>query len=128
MVNKAGLQQSAPPIGIAKSPFEYENSPKIFFRYPTLPMPPMAGGKYGIAPVFASSVTFNGEGWNVNRRFDSAGAMHAANEMIWLHNDEINGFPNVDLSKYVTQSSLMPFLIPTALAGVAIVAVILLSR
>ncbi len=28
---------------------------------------------------------------------DTAGAMHAANEMIWFHSDEINGFPDVHL-------------------------------
>jgi hypothetical protein len=29
--------------------------------------------------------------------FDTAGAMHASNELIWFHNDEVNGFPDVTL-------------------------------
>ena len=139
VVNKAGLQQSAPPLQIAKSPFEYKDVPEIFFRYPGMPMPPMAGGKYGIAPVFASSVTYKDGKWNVGRRFDTAGAMHASNEMIWLHNDEINGFPKVDLSKYVmkTSSSLhqgeakgmsvMPLIVSAAVIGVVIGLIVILQ-
>ena len=88
-------QQSAPPISVSKSEFEYEGEPEIFFRYPDMPFPPMAGGKYGIAPVFASSVTYGDGEWKIDRTFDSAGAMHASNEMIWLHHDEVDGFPEV---------------------------------
>jgi len=95
VLNKAGMQQSAPPIPVAKSTFEYEGEPEIFFRYPGMPYPPMAGGEYGIAPVFASSVTHTNGQWEMGRTFDSAGAMHASNEMIWLHHDEVNGFPEV---------------------------------
>lgn len=55
--NKAGLQISAPPLKIAKSPFEYKDEPETFFRYgPSQPVPPMAGGEFGVAPVFATSV------------------------------------------------------------------------
>jgi hypothetical protein len=54
----------------------------------------MAGGKYGVAPVFATEVRFDGSKWTVtDGRFDSAGAMHASNEFIRFHNDEVNGFP-----------------------------------
>ena len=95
VVDKAGLQLSAPPLPIAKSKFEYEGEPELFFRYPSMPFPPMAGGKYGIAPVFGTSVTYKDGKWEVNKIFDTAGAMHASNEMIWLHHDEINGFPDV---------------------------------
>lgn len=94
-VNISGLQISAPPVGLFKAPFEQEE-PEIFLRYPTTPVPPMAGGDYGIAPVFASSVTWDGTQWTaVQDNFDTAGAMHSANEMIWFHNDEVNGFPEV---------------------------------
>lgn len=33
----------------------------------------------------------------IDRNFDTAGAMHAANEFIWLHHNEVNGFPEVAL-------------------------------
>lgn len=100
VVNKGGLQISAPPIKIAKSPFEYEGEPATYFRYgDSQPIPPKAGGDFGIAPVFATSVAYADGAWQVSDgRFDTAGAMHASNEMIWFHYDEINGFPVVDLS------------------------------
>jgi hypothetical protein len=92
-VNKSGLQQAVPPIPVAKGAFEQEE-PVIFYGYPTVPMPPMAGGDFGIAPVFATEVSWDGSAWSVtNANFDSAGAMHASNEFIWFHNDEVNGFP-----------------------------------
>ena len=75
---------SAPPIKVAKSPFEYEGEPTTYFRYgKTQPVPPMAGGKFGVAPVFATEITYTGSGYKVtNPMFDSAGSMHASNEMI----------------------------------------------
>jgi len=99
-VNISGLQQSAPPLTAVKSPFEYEGEPETFFRYnASQPMPPMAGGEFGVAPVFATSVEISDGVWSVvDGTFDTAGAMHASNEMIWFHYDEINGFPVVDLS------------------------------
>ena len=100
VINKGGLQISAPPIKVAKSPFEYEGEPETYFRYDeSQPFPPMAGGEFGIAPVFATSTTYKDGKWTVtDSRFDTAGAMHTSNEMIWLHYDEINGFPEVDMS------------------------------
>lgn len=82
---------------IAKSPWEYEGEPESYFRYDGVTLPPMAGGEFGIAPVFATEVSLLQNGiWTVtDGRFDSAGAMHAANEMIWLHYDELNGFPEL---------------------------------
>ena len=99
-VNISGLQQSAPPLTAVKAPFEYEGEPPTFFRYnDSQPFPPMAGGAHGIAPVFATSVQYADGAWSVvDANFDTAGAMHASNEMIWFHYDEINGFPVVDLS------------------------------
>ena len=103
VMNKGGLLQSAPPIFIAKSPFEYEGEPALYFRYDqSQPVPPMAGGDFGIAPVFATSIGYSNGAWSViDGNFDSAGAMHASNEMIWFHYDEINGFPDVDLSDII---------------------------
>lgn len=94
-VNKSGMQQSVPPIPVAKGKFE-QDEPPIFYGYPSIPMPPMAGGEFGVAPVFASEVSWDGSQWSVtDGRFNSAGAMHASNEFIWFHNDEVNGFPEV---------------------------------
>ena len=94
-VNLSGLQQSVPPVSVAKDPFEQEE-PVIYFGHPNVPVPPKAGGDYGIAPVFATEVTWDGGSWSVtNGRFDAAGAMHASNEFIWFHNDEVNGFPEI---------------------------------
>jgi hypothetical protein len=96
LVNKSGLQQSVPPLEVGKDKFEQEN-PQIYYGYPTLPMPPMAGGDYGVAPVFAAEVTYSAGQWTVSDpRFDSAGAMHTSNEFIWFHNDEVNGFPEIN--------------------------------
>ena len=91
ILNKAGMQQSAPPIMAGM----HEGEPEIYFKYPGMPLPPMAGGQYGIAPMFASSVTYKDGKWEIDRTFDTAGAMHAANEMIWLHHDEVDGFPTL---------------------------------
>ena len=94
-VNISGLQIAAPPIGLFKAPFEQEEPP-LFLRYPSTPVPPKAGGTFGIAPVFAASVTWNGWNWTANQfNYDTAGAMHTSNEMIWFHNDEVNGFPEI---------------------------------
>lgn len=94
-VNKSGLQQSVPPVPVAKGEFE-QDEPVIYYGYPAIPKPPMAGGDYGIAPVFATEVSWDGSQWEVSDgRFDSAGAMHASNEFIWFHNDEVNGFPEL---------------------------------
>ncbi|GAG73851.1 unnamed protein product, partial [marine sediment metagenome] len=91
ILNKAGMQQSAPPIMVGM----HEGEPEIYFKYPGMPLPPMAGGQYGIAPMFASSVTYKDGKWEIDRTFDTAGAMHASNEMIWLHHDEVDGFPTL---------------------------------
>lgn len=96
-VNLSGLQQAALPIEAGKDPFEQED-PSIFYAYPGMPLAPMAGGEFGIAPVFATAVRWDDAGWSVaDGRFDAAGAMHAADELIWFHNDEVNGFPTVTL-------------------------------
>lgn len=96
-INLSQLQMSAPPIMFIS---EYEREDEMFHRYPTLPLPPMAGGDFGYAPVFANKVIWNGfdKTWSSYKdRFDTAGSMHLANEMIWFHNDQVNGFPNVSL-------------------------------
>jgi len=97
VVNMSGLQMSAPPKNVAKGVFE-QDEPDIYYAYPGMAMPPMAGGEFGLAPVFATEVSWDGSQWSVtNGRFDAAGAMHASNEFIWFHNDEVNGFPEVSV-------------------------------
>jgi len=95
--NLGQLQQSVPPIPVGKGTFE-QAEPPLYYGYPSLPKPPMAGGQYGIAPVFASAISWNAAANRFrvsNHRFDTAGAMHAANELIWFHNNEVNGFPQI---------------------------------
>jgi len=97
VVNLSGLQQSVPPIAASKSDFEQED-PEIYYGYSSLPLPGEVG-EFGIAPVFASSVTFDrdaGEWAEIDQTFETAGAMHAANEFIWMHADQVNGFPEVE--------------------------------
>jgi hypothetical protein len=92
-VNLSGLQIAAPEISDFKGAYETDQDP-LNYGYPTLPLPQDAGGAFGIAPVFAASVTWKHHGWTADQsRFDTAGSMHASNEMIWFHNDELNGFP-----------------------------------
>jgi len=92
-INMSRLIRSAPPKFVARDPFE-QNDPNIYYGYPGLPVPPLAGPPFGIAPVLGTEVTWDGNQWQLtNGRFDSAGAMHAANEFIWFHNEEVNGFP-----------------------------------
>lgn len=101
VVNISGLQISAPPAMAPMIP-QYEldklGSVEIFFRYPGMPMPPMAGGSYGVAPVFAKSVTWDPLALSWTRdmtQSESAGAMRLSNEMIWFHDAEVDGFPAV---------------------------------
>ena len=104
VVNMSGLQLSAPPVGVMMGKYETELPSELYYRYPTMPMPPMAGEPYGIAPVFASEVTFDlsAEKWVVtNDRFDTAGAMFVSTEMVWFHDYATTGFPEVRVLKSV---------------------------
>ncbi|MBI4509519.1 MAG: hypothetical protein HY698_07765 [Deltaproteobacteria bacterium] len=101
VMDVGGLQISAPPLDEIP---EYERLPSasnadaLFIRYPTLPTPPKAGGAYGIAPVSAAKATYSRatKKWTTEKtNYDTAGAMRLANECIWLHSDEVDGFPQV---------------------------------
>lgn len=105
-VNLSGIEISSPAVNQMKAPFELLDPPGrgttlqpiLNYRYPTVPLPENAGGPHGVAPVFAASVLWDGNAWHADQdHFDTAGAMHAADEMIWFHSDEINGFPTVTL-------------------------------
>lgn len=101
VVNRGGLLQAAPPKELEASPFELQRVQNaLYFAYPGIPTPPDAGGPNGTAAVHASELTFNeGSGrWEVtNRRFDTAGAMHTSNEMIWSFG-LVSAFPQVDIT------------------------------
>lgn len=105
-VNLSGMEISSPAVDQMKAAYELLDppgrgttpQPTLNYRYPTVPLPQDAGGEHGIAPVLAASVTWDGHEWTADHdRFDVAGAMHAADEMIWMHSDEISGFPQVTL-------------------------------
>ena len=96
-VNLSGFQIAAPAIPDFKGAYELDQDP-IYLRYPLLPLPQDVGKPFGTAPVFAASVKWNGRGWKADQEwFDTAGAMHASNEFVWFHYDEVNGFPEVSL-------------------------------
>ncbi len=100
LINISGFQITAP--GVSSIP-SFERLPSaddvepMFHRYTTTPEPrgDDAPGANGCAPVYAANVDYLGDGsWEVqNDWFDAAGAFHLANEMIWFHNDEIEGYP-----------------------------------
>ncbi|MFQ5879088.1 MAG: hypothetical protein ACE5IZ_02795 [Dehalococcoidia bacterium] len=93
-INRSGLMQAVPPKEMEASPFELQRVGKdLFFGYPTIPTPDVAGA----AAVDASAITMDMEGgrWVVSDgRFDTAGAMHTANEEVWTFG-LVSGFPEV---------------------------------
>lgn len=92
-VDLSGVQIAAPAIPDFKGAYETNQDP-LNLRYPALPLPADAGGQFGIAPVFAASITWKHHAWQADQsNFDTAGAMHTSTEMMWFHNDEVNGFP-----------------------------------
>lgn len=93
-VNLGGMQIAAPPV--ASLP-EYEHmTSEMFHRHPAVPMPPAAGGDFGVAPVYSSAIEWNGAAWGpASPIFDAGQAMHLANEMLWMHVDEVNAFPEI---------------------------------
>jgi len=56
--NLSELRQSVLPIPVAKGKFEQDENP-LFYGYPGLLKPPMAGGRFGIAPVSASRIAWD---------------------------------------------------------------------
>ena len=107
-VNLSGLEISSPAVNQMKGAYELLDPPGrgtvpqnvLDYRYPSVPPPEAAGGAHGIAPVLAASITWDPieQTWEAtDNRFDTAGAMHAATELMWFHSDEVNGFPTVTL-------------------------------
>lgn len=106
VINKGGLMQAVIPKEMEASPFELERvTNDLFFAYPGIPTPDAAGGPYGSAAVDAGELRFDaGAGrWEVSdRRFDTAGAMHTSNEMLWTFGF-ISGFPTVEGASALAQ-------------------------
>ena len=98
VVNRGGLLQAVIPKEMEASPFELERiSNDVFFAYPGIPTPDEAHGPNGTAAVDAAEVRFDSEQgrWEVSdRHFDTAGAMHTSNEMLWTFG-MVTGFPEV---------------------------------
>ncbi|MDC3379394.1 hypothetical protein OAX78_03835, partial [Planctomycetota bacterium] len=90
LVNRSGLQLSAPPMQALPTYEQARWGSELMFRYPSVPTPRVAGD----APVFAAEVSRTPQGWTQTREFDTAGAMHLANELMWFHEAEVNGFPS----------------------------------
>ena len=97
-INIGGLLRAAPPKEMAASPFELARLTKdTYFAYPGMPMPPVAGGDNGAAPVDVAAIEFDpatGLWSQADTGYDTAGAMHASNEMFWVWGFQ-NGFPVV---------------------------------
>ncbi len=93
--------QAVIPKEMEASPFEIAKAGNdMFFAYPGIPTPDAAGGEFGRAAVDAAEITFDETSgrWAVtDDTFDSAGAMHTSNEMIWTFG-VISGFPDVEAS------------------------------
>lgn len=94
-----GFQVAAPPAMPPFIPPAEHMSGDLFHRYPSMPMPsmvtPSAKGN-GVAPMCAKSVAWDGSKWTVDRSVvETAPCMHLANQMLWFHIDEVNGFPDV---------------------------------
>lgn len=94
-VNIGGLQMAAPPKEMEASPFELErvDGDDLVFAYPTVKTPAAAGG---VAPVTGGAVSFADGRWQLSdTRYDTHGAMHLANEELWLFG-MVPAFQNVD--------------------------------
>lgn len=93
VLNRGNMQLSAPPINMIPA---YERKPDSrLHRGDELPFPRMTGNGHGTAPVYSASVDFSsGTAVVETQKFDTAGSMRLANEMIWFHHTEVNGFPS----------------------------------
>ncbi len=70
-----------------------DREPRIHIAHPSLPQPEEAGGKFGIAPVYASEVIFeNGEWAITNDNFNTRGAMFLANMSVILNRHQADCF------------------------------------
>lgn len=87
----SGMQQSS---GIALvEPIYLKREPKVHFAHPALPLPEKAGGRFGVAPVFAGEVTYGNGSWKVtDSRFRTSDAMFLANMSVILNRHRVDCF------------------------------------
>jgi hypothetical protein len=91
----SGLQRAS---GISLVEKRYvDREPQIHFAHPSLPQPEEAGGKFGIAPVYASEVTFENGKWVItNENFNTKEAMFLANMSVILNRHQADCFIPVE--------------------------------
>ncbi len=91
VVAKSGMQRAS---GISLVEKRYvDREPQIHFAHPSLPRPEEAGGEFGIAPVYASEVTFENGKWVItNETFDTKGAMFLANMSVIMNRHQVDAF------------------------------------
>ncbi|MHB0997914.1 MAG: hypothetical protein ACYC27_01605 [Armatimonadota bacterium] len=96
----AGLQISMPSIDFLPEWLK-QREPTEHFRAASVPLPMEAGGDNGIAPVFAGEISYNPQldTWTRRMIFDTASVMHTCCEFIWLNNQAVNGFPDLNLAE-----------------------------
>jgi hypothetical protein len=87
----SGMQRAS---GISLVEKRYvDREPQIHFAHPALPVPEKAGGKFGIAPVYASQVTFADGKWSVtDERFVTKDAMFLASMSVILNRHQADCF------------------------------------
>ena len=107
VVNRGGLMRAVIPKEMEASPFELEKiTNDLYFAYPGIPTPEAAGGEHGSAAVDAAAVSFDvARGvWSISdTSYDTAGAMHTANEMLWMFGF-VSGYPAVPGGEMETQA------------------------
>jgi hypothetical protein len=103
----SGMQQGSGISFVEKRYIDRE--PRIHFSHPALPMPEKAGGRFGIAPVYASQVTFEDGKWLVtDKRFNTKDAMFLANMSVILNRHQVDSFIPVQrlMAKLLADSGL----------------------
>ncbi len=87
----SGMQQSSGTYLV--EPRYLKREPELHFAHPALPPQERAGGRYGLAPVYAGEVTYEKGGWKVtDRRFRTADAMFLANMSVILNRHQADCF------------------------------------
>ncbi len=87
----SGMQRASGIVLVEKRYLDRE--PLIHFIHPSLPQPEEAGGKFGVAPVYASEVVFEDGKWTVtNEKFNTRDAMFLANMSVILNRHQADCF------------------------------------
>ncbi len=87
----SGLQRAS---GISLVEKRYvDREPQIHFAHPSLPQPEETGGRFGIAPVYASEVSFEDGRWVItNEKFNTKEAMFLANMSVIVNRHQVDSF------------------------------------